>query len=134
MDWVARRGVPLEVVMTRADPAPHSPCEIGLAPVVLVWFSTTPTYEWAGRPDLGPTVVDVMDLEDVKTELRAELMAEQQRTTPWRSSVRTRVALYQTRLNAGDWRRFQRSVAAPVSASCSRATSTPPGPHWATSP
>jgi len=115
VDWVARRGVPLEVVMTRADPAPRLALrDWARPPYDLVWFSTAPTYEWAGRPDFGPTVVDLMDLEDVKTELRAELMAEQQRTTPWRSSVRTRVALYQTRLNAGDWRRFQRSVAARV--------------------
>lgn len=115
MDWVARRGVPLEVVMTRADHAPRLALrDWARPPYDLVWFSTAAPYDWAGRPDLGPTVVDLMDLADVKTELRAELLAEQRRSAQWRSSLRTRVAEYQTRLNARDWRRFQRSVAAQV--------------------
>ena len=115
MDWAARRGVPLEVVMTRADHAPAIALRSWARPSYdVVWFSTAATYEWAGRPDLGPTVVDLMDLEDVKTELRAQLLAEQRRTAPWRSSMRTLVAEYQARLNARDWRRYLRSVAAQV--------------------
>ena len=115
MSWVARRGVPLEVVMTRADRAPRLALgDWARPPYDLVWFSTAAPYDWAGRPELGPTVVDLMDLEDVKTELRADLLAAQRRSAPWPSSVRTRVAEYQTRLNARDWRRFLRSVAAQV--------------------
>jgi glycosyltransferase involved in cell wall biosynthesis len=107
--------VPLEVVMARADQAPRLALrDWARPPYDLVWFSTAPAYEWAGRPDFGPTIVDLMDLEDIKSELRAGLLADRLRAAPWRGSVRTRLTWYQTRLNARDWRRFQQSVAAEV--------------------
>jgi glycosyltransferase involved in cell wall biosynthesis len=115
LDWVVHRGVPLEVVMARADQAPRLALrDWARPPYDLVWFSTAPAYEWAGRPDFGPTIVDLMDLEDIKSELRAGLLADRLRAAPWRGSVRTRLTWYQTRLNARDWRRFQQSVAAEV--------------------
>jgi glycosyltransferase involved in cell wall biosynthesis len=115
LDWAAHRGVPLEVVMTRADRAPRLALrDWARPPYDLVWFSTAPAYEWTGRPDFGPTVVDLMDLQDVKSELRAGLLADQLRAAPWPGSARTRLTWYQTRLNARDWRRFQQSVAAGV--------------------
>ena len=83
-------------------------------PYDVVWFSTARSYEWLGRPDLGPTIVDLDNLEDVKARLRAELLAEQLRSSGTRTSVRSRLTWFQVRLNASDWRRFQRSVAAQV--------------------
>jgi len=109
--WAARRGVPLEVAMARADRGPQVALrKWAHPPYDLVWFSTAALYEWMGRPDFGPSVIDLMDLEDVKAGLRADLL----RAAASRKSVRTRMASYQSRLNASDWRRFQRSVAAEV--------------------
>ncbi len=114
LEWAVRRGIPLEVVMARADRAPRVALrDWARPPYDLVWFSTAATFAWAGRPDLGPTVVDLDNLEDVRALLRAGLLAEQLRGESG-SSVRTRLAWCQARLNASDWRRFQRSVAARV--------------------
>ena len=101
--------------MARADRAP----EIALrdwadAPYDVVWFSTARSYEWLRRPDLGPTIVDLGDLEDVKARLRAELLTDQLQSTGAGALIRNRLAAYQVRLNASDWGRFQRSVAAQV--------------------
>lgn len=115
LEWAVRRGLPLEVVMARADPAPRLALQDWARPPYdVVWFSTPALFEWMGRPKLGPTVVDLMDLEHIKAELRAELLAEQLRSQPPSSALRTRFSRYQTRLNGNDWRRFQRSVAAQV--------------------
>jgi hypothetical protein len=67
-----------------------------------------------GRPDFGPTVVDLDNLEDWKARIRAEVLARQLRSAGTRNSVRSRLALYQLRLNRRDWQRFQGSVAAQV--------------------
>ena len=64
-----------------------------------------------GTAGLRTVVVDLMDLEDIKTGLRAALLAEQLRRGQAEFG-RTRLAWYQSRLNGGDWRRFQQSVAA----------------------
>jgi glycosyltransferase involved in cell wall biosynthesis len=116
LEWAARRGIPLEVVMARADRGPRLALqEWALPPYDVVWFSKPELYEWVGRPDLGPSVVDLMDLQDIKTGVRADLMAEHARASHHLGdSVRTRVAGYQARLNGSDWRRFQRSVATEV--------------------
>jgi glycosyltransferase involved in cell wall biosynthesis len=115
VEWAARRGLPLEVVMARADRAPRDALrEWARPPYDVVWFSTAPMYEWTGRPDFGPTVVDLMDLEDVKAGFRAELLADQLRSGGAQNSLRARLAWYQARLNGSDWIRFQRSVAAQV--------------------
>jgi glycosyltransferase involved in cell wall biosynthesis len=115
IEWAARRGVPLEVAMTRADLAPRLALrDWARPPYDVVWFSTANSYEWTGRPDLGPTIVDLDNLEDVKCRLRAELLAEQLGSPGARGSLRSRLALFQVRLNGRDWRRFQRSVAAQV--------------------
>lgn len=114
LEWAARRGIPLEVVMARADRAPRRALgDWARPPYDVVWFSTAGSYEWTGKRDFGPTVVDLMDLEDIKAGLRAALLAEQLRSGQG-SSVRTRLALYQAKLNGSDWRRYQRSVAARV--------------------
>ena len=40
----------------------------------LVWFDRAATFEWMGRPDLGPTIIDLHDLEDVKARSRAQII------------------------------------------------------------
>jgi glycosyltransferase involved in cell wall biosynthesis len=114
LQWAARRGVPLEVVKTQADPAPRLALrDWARPPYDLVWFSTAAAYDWTGRPDFGPAAVDLMDLQDVMARLRAELLADQ-RSDGLRSSVQARLARYQARLNGHDWTRFQQSLAAQV--------------------
>ena len=113
--WAVRRGLPAEVIMARADRAPRLALrDWAHPPYDVVWFSTARSYEWLGRPDLGPTIVDLDNLEDVKARLRADLLADQQRSAGAGSSVRSRATSFQIRLNSSDWRRFQRSVAAQV--------------------
>jgi polysaccharide biosynthesis protein PslH len=113
--WAVRRGLPLEVVMARDDPGPRRALQAWAQPPYdVVWFATPELFEWMGRPSLGPTVVDFMDLENVKAQLRAELLAEQFRSQRFARAWRTRLSWYQTRLNGYDWRRFQRSVSAHV--------------------
>jgi glycosyltransferase involved in cell wall biosynthesis len=115
LEWAARRGLPAEVVMARADRRPGIALrDWARPPYDVAWFSTARSYEWLGRPDLGPTIVDLDNLEDVKARMRATLMADQSRSTGAGSSVRNRLARYQVQLNSSDWRRFQRSVAAQV--------------------
>jgi glycosyltransferase involved in cell wall biosynthesis len=115
LEWAARRGVPLEVVMTRADRAPRLALQNWARPPYdVVWFSTANAYEWTGRPKLGPAVVDLMDLEDVKARLRAALLADQLQSRRSRDSLRARFARSQARLNGYDWHRYQRSLAAEV--------------------
>ena len=60
----------------RARPALR--CAIGLVRP-MTWCGSRPParYEWTGRPDFGPTIVDLDNLEDIKAELRAELLADQ---------------------------------------------------------
>ena len=135
LDWVVHRGVPLEVVMARADPAPRLALrDWARPPYDLVWFWTAPAYEWTGRPDFGPAIVDLMDLEDVKSELRAGLLADQLRAAP--AGLRSDPLDLGTRPastpgtgvgSSSPWRRRW-------NASCSRVTSTPTGPDGPTSP
>ena len=115
LEWAVRRGLPIEVVMPRADRAPRSALrEWVRSPYDVVWFSTARSYEWLGRPALGPTVVDLDNLEDEKCRLRAALLRDQMRSSNRRASMRDRLAWHQVRLNGSDWRRFQRSVAGQV--------------------
>jgi glycosyltransferase involved in cell wall biosynthesis len=115
LEWAIRRGVPWEVAMARADRNPQLDLRHwARPPYEAVWFSTAAAFAWTGRPDFGPTIVDLMDLEDLKARLRARLLTEQLRSGAQEGSARTRLAWCQARLNGNDWRRFQRSVSAQV--------------------
>ncbi len=115
LDWALRRGLPVEVAMPRADRAPRLALHQWVRPPYdVVWFSTARSYEWLGRPELGPTIVDLDNLEDEKCRLRAALLRDQMRFSGQRASLRSRLAWHQVRLNGSDWRRFQQSVAAQV--------------------
>jgi hypothetical protein len=115
LQWALRRGMPLELAMARADRAPQLALrDWARPPYDVVWFSTAPMFEWTGRPDFGPTIVDLMDLEDQKARLRSGLLADRLRRGDPRSSVRNGIAWLQTRLNGSDWRRYQRAMAGRV--------------------
>jgi glycosyltransferase involved in cell wall biosynthesis len=115
LEWATRRGVPLEVLMARADDVPRVALrDWARPPYDVVWFSTAPSFEWTGRPQLGPTIVDLMDLEDVKARQRAALLADRMRREGPARSTRIPLAWCQARVNARDWRSLQRSIAAQV--------------------
>jgi glycosyltransferase involved in cell wall biosynthesis len=115
LEWGLRRGVPLEVVIARADRAPRRAlARWAEEPYDVVWFSTPATYEWTGRPRFGPTVVDFMDLEDVKAEVRLQLLVDRAGSERGWASLHTRLAWFQARKNRRDWRSFQLSVASDV--------------------
>ena len=74
----------------------------------LVWFSKAQTYEVLGRPRLGPTVVDLDDLEDQKIRAWLAVRASARQ----RPTLRQVGARIQARLDASRWRRVQRLIAA----------------------
>jgi glycosyltransferase involved in cell wall biosynthesis len=78
----------------------------------LVWFSKAHTFEVLGRPRLGPTLVDVDDLEDRK--IRARVAVRGRHDT--RGGVHARLAAGQALLDARRWRRMQSSIAERVEA------------------
>ena len=109
--WMAQRGTPMEVVMRASDPLPRRTFESWVGDRYdIVWFGTPATFAWVGRPQLGPTVVDLIDLEDQKARQRAGLLRERP-ADGLASSIRQTLAAAQTNKNARDWRTFQRSVA-----------------------
>lgn len=113
--WATRRGVPLEVVRVADDRGPERQlAEWARPPYDVVWFSTAAAFAWTGRPDWGPTIVDLMDLEDVKAALRAELLLHPSGVGAAAPGWRERLAGWQSRRNAADWSRFQHSIARQV--------------------
>jgi glycosyltransferase involved in cell wall biosynthesis len=113
--WLARRGIPLEVANRRLDPNPRREFESWVSPSYeLVWFNTAALFEWMGRPRLGPTVVDLDNLQDEIARSRARLLRTELSGAHPARAVRQALAIGQSSLNAWDWRRFQRSVAADV--------------------
>ena len=75
----------------------------------LVWFSKAHTYEALGRPRLGPTVVDLDDLEDQK--IRASVSGSIGSTRRARGTVGTALARVQSLMDAARWTRLQRRIA-----------------------
>lgn len=113
--WASHRGVPLEVVMQSTDRTPRLDFEAWVADRYdLVWFERAAMFELMGRPRLGPTVVDLVDLEDAKALLRARTLRAELSLRDVRTTLRAAAAWMQTRVNARDWRQFQRSVARDV--------------------
>ena len=101
--------------MHRMDAAPRLELESWVADRYdLVWFDRAATFEWMGRPRLGPTIVDLHDLEDEKARSRTQIIQAQPSSQGTAASFRRAITLAQARLNARDWRRFQRSVAGDV--------------------
>ena len=75
MAWLGRRGIPLEVAMLRTDNGPRLEFESWVSSRYdLVWFDRAATFDLLGRPKLGPTIIDLHDLEDVKARSRAQII------------------------------------------------------------
>ncbi len=112
--WLSRRGIPREVVKRNIDLTARLEFESWVADHYdLVWFSTAALFAWMGRPHLGPTVVDFVDLEDEKARRRTRIMAPS-RSSNVPARIRQAVGAAQERMNVQDWRQFQRSVAGEV--------------------
>lgn len=77
-------------------------------PYDLVWFGKAFTYDALGRPQLGPTIVDLDDLEDKK--ILARLAVLEKSTAP-RNALHARAARLQARLDVRRWRQLQASIA-----------------------
>jgi polysaccharide biosynthesis protein PslH len=113
--WLVRRGIPLEVAMRRTDAAARVAFESWVGPEYdIVWFDRAATFDWMGRPHLGPTIIDLHDLEDEKARSRTQIIGSAPSPGGGIASFRQTVTMAQARLNARDWRQFQRSVAAEV--------------------
>jgi glycosyltransferase involved in cell wall biosynthesis len=114
VDWIMS-GLPLEVSEERVPDARHllRRCADDYD---FVWVSTGPTFEVMGRPRLGPTVLDLVDLEDWKLLSRMAATRVERRggVDGALTSVRQRAGIEQARFNARRWRRYQQSVAAQV--------------------
>ena len=114
--WMLRRGTPKEVFLRKYDESPRLEFEAFVADDYdVIWFSTAATYAWMGRPRLGPTIVDLMDLEDVKTRQTSSLLLRRARSGRWtRQDLLEMGQAAKNRVNAHDWKAFQRSVASEV--------------------
>lgn len=113
--WMVRRGMPKEVFMRKYDRAPRMLFEqFASGRYDLVWFSTAATFAWMGRPRLGPTIVDLMDLEDVKARQMSSLLRRQGLLGGPKRAIRVQSRAAMNRVNAYDWKAFQRSVARDV--------------------
>jgi glycosyltransferase involved in cell wall biosynthesis len=111
---LARRDLPIEVALRNGNSNPRETFDAWRQPAYdLVWFRSPATYQWLGRPRLGPTVVDVDDLADVKEHQRAALLRSRP-VAGVASRARRAAAVAQATLNARDWARFECSVASEV--------------------
>lgn len=111
VEWPLRRGTPLSIARRSADPRPrHQFLEFAHSPYDLVWFSTAATWVWMGRPRLGPTIIDLIDLEDVKERQNAARIHTQPARGGRALAVRT-LKEGKARVDAIDWARLQASAA-----------------------
>jgi hypothetical protein len=71
--FVTTRDLPIEVVVSRSREIQEEFRAWADTHYDVVWFSKALTFDLLGRPDLGPTIVDLDDLEDQK--ITAQLLA-----------------------------------------------------------
>lgn len=115
LKWLRKRGLPRDVVKRSFDHSARLEFENWAADSYdLVWFSTAALFGWMGRPQLGPTILDFVDLEDEKASRRTRVMAPTSAPSGLVQQLRRRVSLAQENRNARDWSRYQRSVASEV--------------------
>jgi glycosyltransferase involved in cell wall biosynthesis len=115
--WAVASSEPLAVSQGRSRSFASLLRKWADGPYDAVWFSKASTYELCGRPDLGPTLVDLDDLEDQKILGRLELTtgAPKVRAAPSRNrSFRAVVARRQALLDARRWHDLETSVARSV--------------------
>jgi glycosyltransferase involved in cell wall biosynthesis len=81
----------------------------------LVWYFTVRAWVWSGEPHVGPTIVDIDDLEDQK--ILARLETTSRRRTAGAANFRQMIADRFARFRAMQWRNLHRridKVAVPV--------------------
>ncbi len=116
--WLTHGGIPLEIATRLADAAPRLAFESWAEDRYdLVWFLPLAPFVWLGRPDRGPTVIDLDNLESEKERQRARLIGQSVRTRRPLDRARVAVAAAQARLNARDWDALQRASASRVARS-----------------
>jgi glycosyltransferase involved in cell wall biosynthesis len=112
--FVASRGLPIEVIVAESKPMREQFEQWADSRYDVVWFSKGPTYHLLGRPRLGPTIVDLDDLEDQKITARLVAMRKDGHRGHLDGSLLYVGALAQARLNARKWRSFQQAIAREV--------------------
>jgi len=113
--WLVKAGTPMEVTMRGFDTTPRVAFQSWAADHYdLAWFNMVSTYEWLGRPALGPTIIDIVDLESEKEKERVHILRGAPPAGGPLGSVRDRIAMTQGWLNARDWNALQKSVSAGV--------------------
>jgi hypothetical protein len=109
--WLVSPGMPHEIVASRSVERTNRFAEWVDPPYDVVWFSKATTFELLGRPNLGPTIVDLDDLEDQKIEARLHAMRSK---SSLHSALHGAGAKAQAKLNAARWRSVQKAVARTV--------------------
>ena len=91
VEWLRKRGTFRgDVVKRTFDHTARSEFENWTANSFdLVWFSTAALFGWMGRPHLGPTILDFVDLEDEKASRRTQVMTPGGGTKGARSTLAT---------------------------------------------
>ena len=108
---MARRGVPMRIALRALDDRQRDAFTAFAADRYdLVWFRSPANWVWLGRPRLGPTIVDLDVLDDAVERQKARQWRSSNASSPARTSERLR-AMARARVNAYDWKVFQRTVA-----------------------
>jgi glycosyltransferase involved in cell wall biosynthesis len=111
--FVASRELPIEIAVARSGYLESELRVWADDHYDVVWFSKGATFDLLGRPRLGPTIVDLDDLEDRK--IAAQLAATGGSGFNGRTSlVMFAGAQAQARLNAKRWRALQKTIAGSV--------------------
>ncbi|MFZ0667334.1 MAG: glycosyltransferase [Acidimicrobiales bacterium] len=108
LKWITAPGKPLEVVAAHSTAMMKRFSDWVDPPYDLCWFNKAATFELMGRPKLGPTIVDLDDLEDQKIIARMAIMEEE---IKGRSALRKSAARRQASLNANRWATLQMRIA-----------------------
>ena len=112
--WLASRSLPLEVVANENADLRAAFHQWVDSSYDLIWVNRAGTFEMLGRPQLGRTVVDLVDLEDQKIRTRLDVMRAQPPDGGLPGRVHRQAAVLQARSNAARWSRFQADVARSV--------------------
>jgi hypothetical protein len=114
LSWLATSGKPLEVVVSEDAALRRRFSEWAESSYDLIWINRPGIFELIGRPALGRTIVDLVDLEDQKIRTRLAALRAQAAAGGIRSKIHRQAATLQSRINASRWSQFQKSVARSV--------------------
>ena len=110
-------GEPLEVAARREPGLPTVLQRWARPAYDFVWVSKGTTFEIFGRPRLGPTAVDLDDLEDQKIRARVQSPAfAEQYPEGAAGRVHSHLARLQAYVDAARWASLQRRIASAVAA------------------